>query len=152
MASKKSILEDVVGILTANGVAESTKLYKELVEVLEPKKGGASVNVEDVFVANAKDGKAYLLCSVSGLWLEATVDNFYEDLGNENNKFGGLKRLSRAAEAARKKAAGAKKATEKAVMDDLLAGNVTADVAKEIIANVAGPDYSTIEGLSTKPE
>ena len=66
-------------------MSEDSKVYKELIEALEPKKGGASVNVEDVFVANAKDGKAYLLCSVSGLWLEATVDNFYEDLGNEKN-------------------------------------------------------------------
>ena len=152
MASKKSILENVVVILAANGVSSDAKLYKELVETLEPKKGGASVNTEDVYVANAKDGKAYLLCSVSGLWLEATADNFYEDLGNESNKFGGLKRLSRAAEAARKKAVGAKKATEKAVMDDLLAGNITAEEGKDIIAKVAGPDYSTIEGLSTKPE
>ena len=92
----------------------------------------------------------YVLFQV--LWLEATADNFYEDLGNENNKFGGLKRLSRAAEAARKKAVGAKKATEKAVMDDLLAGNITAEEGKNIIAAVAGPDYSVIEGLSTKPE
>lgn len=151
MASKKDILVVVAGILAANGVSEDSKVYKELIEALEPKKGGASVNTDDVFVAQASDGKAYLLCSVSGLWLEATVENFYEDLGNENNKFGGLKRLSRAAEAARKKAITAKKATEKSVMEDLLAGNISAEEGKAIIAAVAGPDYSGIEGSEVKP-
>lgn len=152
MASKKDLLLTVTGILAVNGISEDSKVYKELVEALEPKKGGASLNTEDVFVAKAADGKAYLLCSVSGLWMEATTENFYEDLGNENNKFGGLKRLSRAAEAARKKAVTTKKATEKSVMEDLLAGNISAEEGKAIIASVAGPDFTTIEGLSTKPE
>jgi hypothetical protein len=150
MASKKDILAEVLEICEKHNASKN--LIAELTLALEPKKGGASLNIDDVFVANAKDGKAYLLCSVSGLWMEATADNFYEDLVNENNKFGGLKRLSRAAEAARKKAIQVKKATEKSVMEDLLAGNITAEAGKEIIAAVAGPDYSSIEGLSTKPE
>lgn len=150
MASKKELLAEVLGLCETHKASKN--LVAELTALLEPKKGGATVNVEDVFVPKAKDGKAYLLCSVSNQWLEATVENFYEDLGNENNKFGGLKRLSRAAEAARKKAVSTKKATEKSVMDDLLSGNITAEKAKEIIAAVAGPDYSTVEGLSTKPE
>jgi len=87
---------------------------------------------------------------VSGLWMEATADNFYED-ASENNKFGGLKRLSRAAESARKKAISAKKATEKAVMDDLLSGAIDKDSANKKLATVKAPDFSGIEGSKNKP-
>lgn len=125
-------------------------LVSALTELLEPKKGGATVNVEDVYTE--VKGVKYLQCSVSGKWLEATIENFYEDLGNENNKFGGLKRLSRAAEAARKKATASKKATEKAVMEDLLAGAITADKGQEILAAVAGPDFSEVPGTEERPQ
>lgn len=149
MASKKEIFTQVVAVLEKHKA--SKELIAEISAIVEPKKGGMSVNVEDVYVPKAKDGKAYLLCSVSGLWLEATADNFYED-ASEGNKFGGLKRLSRAAEAARKKAISVKKATEAAVMQDMLAGNISADEAKAKLAKVAGPDFSQIKGLKVKPQ
>lgn len=149
MATKQEIFNQALELCETHKASKN--LVAALTELLEPKKGGASINVEDVFVAKAADGKAYLQCSVSGKWMEATADNFYEDLGNESNKFNGLKRLSRAAEAARKKASATKKATEKAVMDDLLAGNITAEEGKKLIAEVAGPDYSTVEGSEVKP-
>lgn len=149
MATKKEIFEQVLAACENHKASKG--LVADLTALLEPKKGGASVNVEDVFVPKAKDGKAYLLCSVSNKWMEATAENFYEDLGNENNKFNGLKRLSRAAEAARKKAISLKNATEKSVMADLLAGAITAEEGNKIIAKVAGPDYSGIEGSEVKP-
>lgn len=149
MASKKEIFASAMEICKKHNA--SPKLVAELEEVLAPKKGGAAVNVEDVYVPKAKDGKAYLLCSVSGLWLEATADNFYED-ASETNKFGGLKRLSRAAEAARKKAIAAKRATEAAVMQDMLTNAITPEEGKKQLAKVAGPDFSGIQGLKNKPE
>lgn len=148
MASKKEIFASAMELCKANGASE--KLVKGLTELLEPKKGGATVNIEDVFVPKAKDGKAYLLCSVSDLWMEATADNFYED-ASENNKFGGVKRLSRAAEGARKKAVAAKKATEKAVMADLIAKKITPEQGEAELAKVKAPDFSGIEGSKTKP-
>lgn len=135
-------------------VCAKYKAPKELVSALDeltrPGKGGMSVNIDEVFVGKAQDGKAYLQCSVSGLWMEATKENFYED-ASENNKFGGLKRLSRAAEGARKKSINAKKATEKAVMQDLLAKKITAEQGNEIIAKVTAPDFSGIKGSTKKP-
>jgi hypothetical protein len=149
MATKKELNAAVIALCTQHKAPEA--LTKALDELTRPGKGGASVNVEDVFVAKAKDGKAYLLCSVSNLWMEATAENFYED-ASENNKFGGLKRLSRAAESARKKAIGIKKATEKAVMDDLLAGNITREEANKKLETIPAPDFTVIKGLKTKPQ
>ena len=149
MATKQEIFNQVLELCETHKASKN--LVAALTELLEPKKGGASINVEDVFVAKAADGKAYLQCSVSGKWLEATVDNFYEDLGNESNKFNGLKRLSRAAEAARKKATATRKATEKAVMTDLLAGVISKEQAQATLDAVAGPDYSSVPGTEVKP-
>jgi len=149
MASKKEIFAEAKKILEKHKA--SKELTAEISAILEPKKGGMSVNVEDVFVPKAKDGKAYLLCAVSGLWMEAVADNFYEDV-SEGSKFNGLKRLSRAAEAARKKAINAKRATEAAVMQDMLGGVITSDEAKALLAKVAGPDFSGIKGFKAKPE
>lgn len=149
MASKKEIFAQAVVILLKHNASKG--LIAEISAILEPKKGGMSVNIEDVFVPKAKDGKAYLLCAVSGLWLEASVENFYEDT-TEGNKFGGIKRLSRLAEGARKKAIAAKRATESAVMQDMLAGNITSEEAKAQLTKVAGPDFSVIKGFKAKPE
>ena len=149
MATKQEIFNQVLELCETHKASKN--LVAALTELLEPKKGGASINVEDVFVAKAADGKAYLQCSVSGKWMEATADNFYEDLGNESNKFNGLKRLSRAAEAARKKASATKKATEKAVMTDLLAGVISKEQAQATLDAVAGPDYSSVPGTEVKP-
>ena len=146
--SKIETFNKVVEILDAHNANKN--LREALISLLEPKKGGSSVNVEDVFVAKAKDGKAYLLCSVSGKWMEATAENFYEDAA-ENNKFGGFKRLSRAAESARKQAISAKKATEKAVMTDLLAGVISKEQAQATLDTVAGPDFSSVPGSEVKP-
>lgn len=147
--TKKELNSAVIAICTQHKAPQA--LVSALDELTKPGKGGASVNVEDVFVPKAKDGKAYLQCSVSGLWLEATTENFYEDT-SDSNKFGGVKRLSRAAEGARKKAINAKKATEKAVMQDLLAKKITAEQGNATISKVAGPDFTGIKGSKTRPE
>ena len=146
--SKIETFNKVVEILDAHNANKN--LRAALISLLEPKKGGSSINVEDVYVAKAQDGKAYLQCSVSGKWMEATAENFYED-ASETNKFGGLKRLSRAAESARKHAIAAKKATEKAVMTDLLAGVITKEEAQATLDTVVGADFSTVPGTEVKP-
>jgi len=148
MATKKELNEKVLGLCKEHKAPEA--LTKALDELTKPGKGGASVNVEDVYIPKAKDGKAYILCSVSGLWMEATKENFYEDV-SENNKFGGLKRLSRAAEGARKKAISAKNATEKAVMADILAGKIKPEEGKVELAKIKPADFSQIKGLKVKP-
>ena len=146
--SKIETFNKVVEILDAHNANKN--LRAALISLLEPKKGGSSINVEDVYVAKAQDGKAYLQCSVSGKWMEATAENFYEDAA-ETNKFGGLKRLSRAAESARKRAIATKKATEKAVMTDLLAGVITKEQAQTTLDAVVGADFSTVPGSEVKP-
>ena len=148
MATKKELHAKVLELCKVNKAPEA--LTKALDDLLRPGKGGASINVDEVYVPKAKDGKSYLLCAVSGVWLEATKENFYED-ASENNKFGGLKRLSRKAEAARKKATSVKNATEKAVMTDLLAKKITSDEGNKILSGIKGPDFSEIKGLTVKP-
>ncbi len=149
MASKKEIHSQVLELCTK--FKAPTELTNALDELLKPGKSGAKLNVDEVYVPKAKDGKAYLLCSASNVWLEATTENFYEDKTG-NDKFGGLKRLSRAAEKARKDVVQVKKATEAAVMADLLAGEITKEEGNAKLAAIPQPDFSGIKGLTTKPQ
>jgi len=129
--SKKAMLEAInPSVETIRGLVAGTKLEEEIgtaldaiVTVVAPGKGGgAKVNLEDVAVLDGEGNITHLLCSLSKQWLpvvdEEGNENFYTD--NKSDKFGGFKRLSKAAESIRQKATAKAKATEKAVLADLL--------------------------------
>lgn len=139
MATKKDILAAALVICVAHKASE--KLTAELTELLAPKSGGATIVVEDVY--NAEEGT--LLCSVSDVWLPATVDFFYEDKSGKS-PFNGLRRLSRQAESIRKTHTKVTKASEAAIMNDVLDGHVSIEDANPQIAELKAskPDFSGV--------
>ena len=137
MATKKEIYASAMELCETHGASD--ELVSGLTDLLAPKTGGATVNVEEVF-----DGKN-LQCSVSGVWLPATTEFFYEDKGGKS-PFNGLKRTSRLGEAARKAHNKAVSASCNAIMSDVLDGELSAEDGKIAIeaekAKVV--DYSSV--------
>ena len=149
MATKKEIFETVSASVVAlcaqykTPVKFNESLTAILSDNLAPKTGGASINIEDV--TKSVDGKiTEILCAVSGKFLPATRDFFYEDKNGKG--INGLKRLSRQAESIRKQFTKVLSATEKAIMSDVLDGKITPEAGKARLlkAKEAKVDYSTV--------
>jgi len=156
MATKKEIYEDTVSEVTT--ICEKhkvnanfkTALLTILANNLEPKNSGASINIDEVTHKNEAGEIIELRCSVSGVFLPATKEYFYEDKAGKG--VNGLKRLSRQAEAIRKQHIKSLNATEKAIMADVLDGVITPEKGKEQLAKAkaAKPDYSGVKVITTE--
>ena len=153
MASKKEIHATVTTAVAALCAQHKTPeafnkaLTSILDENLAPKASGASVNLDEV-TKKGQDGKiTEIQCSVSGKWLPATAEYFYEDKKGDGLGGTGLKRLSRQAEAIRKQHIKTVTATEKAIMADVLDGAMTPEQGKAKLekAKAAKPDYSSVK-------
>ena len=143
----------VVGILESNGLSTSvinsvSKELDKVVEMVTPKTGGAVTDVNEVANFDAEGNVTSILCSLSKRWLpvydEEGNENFYTDA--KSDKFGGFKRLSKAAESIRQKHSKALKATEAAVLADLLNPEVelTEAEAQATLEAAKTVDYSTV--------
>ena len=139
MATKKEIF--AAAIVLCETHKASDELVKGLTDLLEPKAGGAKVNVEDVY----NEAEGTLLCSVSNVWLPATLDFFYEDKSGKS-QFNGLRRLSRQAESIRKTHTKTVAASEKAIMSDVLDGVISPEDGKAKVEAIKAvtPDYSVV--------
>jgi len=131
MATKSEIFTAAIAICTELNLGDvATAKFTEL---LEPKKGGAQFNIEDVTMS--EDGTiTHILDSVFGVWVPV-----FDDEGNENfyakpDTELGWSRFSKAAEKSRKDREKVFKATEKATFADVMAGEITPDDAKEVMA------------------
>lgn len=150
MASKKELFEavesQVVELCTTHNT--SKKFNEALMAIisanLEPKAGGASVNIDEVTKKDANGNIVEIQCAVSGVFLPATAEYFYEDKGGKG--INGLKRLSRQAEAIRKQHTKVLTTTEKAIMADVLDGTLSPEDAKAKVdaARALKPDYSSV--------
>lgn len=155
VASSVAIAE----VLENAGIARSvigsvnTELDK-IKDLVAPKAGGVVTDVNEVANFNAEGNVTDILCSLSKRWLPVYDaegnENFYTD--TKSDKFGGFKRLSKAAESLRQKHAKTVKATEASVLADLLNPEVelTEAQAKEILESSKTIDYTTI-GSETRP-
>lgn len=147
MASKKDthalVLAAVTALCALEKVGEdfTTKVTDVLNNTLAPKSGGATVNISEVY--NEEDDT--ILCSVSGVWLPATEVYFYAEKA-EGKGIKGLKRVSKQGESVRKSATKVLAATEKAIMTDVLSGEMTPEdgQAKLLAAKAIKPDYSSV--------
>lgn len=152
MATKKEIFETVTNEATAlcNEHKVPTKFREALMNALSvnlaPKAGGATVNVDEVTKKDESGKVTEILCSVSGKWLPATKEFFYEDKAGKGIADTGLKRLSRQAESIRKSHIKTLSATEKAIMSDVLDGKMTPEQGKTRLekAKSVNPDYSGV--------
>jgi len=150
LATKTELWASALEVLTTNNIAED--IVESLRSILEPKKGGAHVDVDSA-VERDEDGTIVaMLCSLSGVSLPATADYFYEDKKGEGFGGTGLKRLSIQAEKARKEHGKQIKASKDAIKDDLYAGEIDVATAKQMEADLPGVDYSTVGILAETEE
>lgn len=142
MASKSEILATVVA--TCEQFNASKKLVEALTEILKPKTAGAVVNLDEVTKKDASGNITEIQCSVSGVFLPATVDFFYED--KQGKGILGLKRLSRQAEGIRKTHLRMVQVSEKAIVSDILDGVITNEEGKAKIEalRASKPDFSSV--------
>lgn len=147
MASKTDIFNSAKEILAKHGVSESNKLYIDLVDLLEPKKGGAVADLSEVVEFNQDGSAAKIKCSLSGVWFEANQENFYND---KNSKIvdvegNGLSRHSKAAYAIKNDFIKTVKASKDAITADVMNEVISVAEGKERMASLpTEPDYSTL--------
>jgi hypothetical protein len=142
MASKQEIHDLVVAKCEEFGA--KPKLIEALSEILKPKTAGASVNLDEVTRKDENGNVTHIMCSVSGVFLPATADFFYED--KEGKGINGLKRLSRQAEGIRKSHIRTVTVSEKAIVQDILDGVISNEEGKAKIEalRASKPDFSSV--------
>ena len=131
MATKLEVFNSAIEICNTLELGEEAT--KQFTTLLEPKKGGAQFNIEDVTEKDAEGVITHILDSVFN-----TMIPVFDDEGNENfyakpDTELGWSRFSKAAEKSRKDREKTFKATEKAVFADVMGGEITPDDAKELM-------------------
>lgn len=145
----KTLVTEVGTVLAEAKVNEEvvTRVNGILSTYVEPKKGGAAFDLDKV-TRKDKEGNITHILDVSGVaFLPATLDNFYE-AKNGGIQVGekSLKRQSRLGEKLRKEQEKTTKASEKAIMQDVLDGKMRPEVAKKKIEELKAKtiDYSPL--------
>ena len=147
MATKAEVFASAIEICNELNLGEDA--IAQFTTLLEPKKGGAQFNIEDVTVM---DGETitHILDSVFNVMVPV-----FDDEGNENfyakpDTELGWSRFSKAAEKSRKDREKAFKATEKAVFADVMSGDVSPEDAKELMATAEAERTTVVipEGLA----
>lgn len=156
MAKKKSELyaevsANVTKLLEANEVDADiiAEVQKAIDASLKPGVFGArSVNIEDVVKRDSDGEITEILCNVSGVWLPASVEYFYEDLSGKSKIVVdgvALKRLSRQAEGVRKKFIAQQAKASQAITTKVLNGEISAEEGKRQLAELPEkPDFSAV--------
>lgn len=111
---------------------------------LKPKSSGASVNIDEVTRKDEQGNIIEIMCSLSGVFLPATIDFFYEDKTGKG--INGLKRLSRQAEGVRKQHIKTLATNKNAIMANVLDGVITPEEGKAKLkkAEAIKPDFSIV--------
>lgn len=154
--SKKELYAEVSGnitkLLQANGVSDAivAEVQKAIDASLKPGKFGAtSVNLDEVTKKDSDGNITEILCNVSGVWLPASVEYFYEDLSGKSKIVVdgvALKRLSRQAEAVRKKFIAAQAKESQKITAQVLNEEISNAEGKQLLAELAAqkPDFSEV--------
>ena len=131
MATKKEIFDSAIELCTAHEASEA--LIAGLTLLLEPKKGGAHFDIEEISVKDESGELTHIFDSVIKLWVpifdEEGEPNFYDKPDTEL----GWSRFTRVSEKLRKDAEKAFKASKDGVFSDLMAGDITQEEAQEIM-------------------
>ena len=147
MASKKDIYEGALDILRKHNVGETKPLFIELKELLEPKKGGNAVDINEIAKLNETGQVLEIKCSLSGVWLPATTENFYNEKDSKlvNVDGVGLSRHSREGYKVKSDFAKTIKASKDAITADVMNEVITPAQGKEQMAALpTEPDYSMV--------
>lgn len=146
MASKKEIFASAIEICNTHKVPAA--FVAALTELLEPKSGGASVDLSTV-TKMVGDKVTEIMCSLSGVWLPATSEFFYDDKSGKGiigTDGATLKRVSKQGETIRKQYTKSLAASEKGIMTDVLNGDIKPEEGKAKLEKIKAvkPDYSKV--------
>ncbi len=150
--TKKELFIAVSELVKKYGIEEEPA--KKLLALVEPKKGGAKLDINDIACFDEDGTATHIYDSILKLWVpvfdETGEPNFYEKPDTEL----GWSRFSRVAEKARKTAEKTYKATKDAILNDLLEGAIDQDEAKAAMeaADNARHDYELPEDFSATAE
>lgn len=149
--SKKEMYTEVSNlvsqILVGNNVkaAVCQEVQKAIDLVLKPGTFGAKTDVESVVKRDADGNIVELMCSVAKVFLPASLDYFYEDKTGKSQFIGidgkPLKRLSKQAEAVRKKHIAEQNKALNAINQALYAGEIDVETAKVKKAEIEAIPY-----------
>jgi len=131
MATKKEIFASAIEICTELNLGEAA--VAKFTDLLEPKKGGAQFNIEDVTMLDADGAITHILDSMLGCWVPVFDDEGGENFYAKPDTELAWSRFSKVAEKGRKDREKAYKATEKAVFADLMDGAIEPEDAKELM-------------------
>ena len=148
MATKLEIFKQVQALCEEQGASE--QLVKGLTELLEPKKGGMTVDIESIVKRDNEGNITEIKCRYSDVWLPANLLNFPKDSASKAINADGeaLYTVSKQALSIKKAAAKTLAASRAAITNDVLDEVISPAEAKEMIANLsAEPDYSGIEAI-----
>jgi len=148
MATKKEIFESAISICNELELGEDA--IAQFTTLLEPKKGGAQFNIEDVTTVDADGVITHILDSVFNVMIPVFDDEGSENFYAKPDTELGWSRFSKAAEKSRKDREKTFKATEKAVFADVMAGDISPEDAKELMttAEEARKEVVIPEGLA----
>lgn len=147
MASKLELSTQAREILEKHGIGEQKTLFVEIMALLAPKKGGATLDLSEITKVDA-DGKVVeIKCSLSGVWLPANTDNFYPEKDSKivNAEGETLSRHSRAAYKIKSDFIKTIKASKDAITKDVMDEVITpAEGKAQVAALPTEPDYSVL--------
>lgn len=143
--TKKEVFAKAMELCEAHGAPEA--VTNGLKDLLEPKKGGAVVDIESIVRRDAEGQIVEVECQASKVWLPANLLNFTPAKGSKvvNAEGEELYKISRAAQKIKADAAKVFKASKEAIMNDVLDGNLAPEEGKaQVEALSAEPDYSGV--------
>jgi len=149
MASKKQTFEQAMEIINKYDVPD--ELRTALTNLLAPKNGGKTLNIEEVTKVNEEGDVIAILDSVTGLWLPADEETFYVDKSGKGIPVGDifLKRTSKLGYSIVSKHKKAMAASKEAIFNDVLSGDITPDEGSALVEELEAstPDFSELEEM-----
>lgn len=138
--------DEVLNVLESHNV--SRKAIEAVKELMTPKKG-TPLNIDEVTKKDGAGNITEIQCSLSGVFLPATEDYFYKKDGTTLGFDRNSKQATKLKSDHTKKVA----ATKANVFNDILAGAITAEDAKQLVANAEAEtvDYSSVGLLPEAP-
>lgn len=147
------VSENVTKLLEANEVDSDiiAEVQKAIDASLKPGQFGAvRVNLDEITKKDSDGNITEIKCSLSGAWLPADTEYFYEDLSGKSKLVNAdgvaLKRWSKQAEAIKKKFAKEQAKKSQEISAKVLKKEISIDEGNALFAELAEekPDYSVV--------
>lgn len=143
--TKKELFNRAIEICEANEASEA--LVAGLTELLKPKTGGQTINIEEIVNRDEEGNIVELKCRLSGVFLPANLEYFTPDKNSKivNAEGEALYTISRQAQKIKSDANKTLRASKDAITNDVLNGVISPEDARAQLDELsAEPDYSSV--------